>query len=191
MTGKKNIKQIIVTVSRRLLLIILGLLLGISVYLANARSLIRNDLPMPFGTGIAVVLSGSMEPKLQVGDLIIVREVESYSVGDIVVYRAPRELIVHRIVEIDGDSIITQGDANNSPDEAIDKSDIFGVVVSNIPLLGSVINAIRTPIGIVVLLVLSFALIELSFNKHKKNDDKNIEELRQEIQRLKDQQYKK
>ena len=57
---------------RVLLLAVCGLVLGLNIYSANAKSLVGNHLPMPFGYGAAVVLSGSMEPTLSVGDLILV-----------------------------------------------------------------------------------------------------------------------
>ena len=53
---------------RLLLLILCGLILGVNVYLANANSLVGNQLPTPFGYGAAVVLSGSMEPEFSKGD---------------------------------------------------------------------------------------------------------------------------
>ena len=45
--------------------------MGINVYLWNASSLAGNAMPMPFGFGMAVVLSGSMEPVLSVNDLLL------------------------------------------------------------------------------------------------------------------------
>ena len=70
---------------RLLLLILCGLVIGVNMYLANANSLVGNQLPMPFGYGAAVVLSGSMEPEFSEGDLIFVKETESYKQNDIVV----------------------------------------------------------------------------------------------------------
>ena len=70
--------------------IILGLIavgIGVNVFLLNATRLTGNAVPMPFGFGMSVVLSGSMEPALSVGDLLIVREQEAYEIGDIVVYQ--------------------------------------------------------------------------------------------------------
>ena len=69
--GKFKIK--IKDVLRWLLIVVCGLILGVNVYLANANSLVGNQLPMPFGYGAAVVLSGSMEPEFSEGDLIIVK----------------------------------------------------------------------------------------------------------------------
>ena len=55
-----NVKNLI----RIIVLVVCGTVLGVNVYLANANSLIGNKLPMPFGCGAAVVLSGSMEPEM-------------------------------------------------------------------------------------------------------------------------------
>ena len=54
----------------------------------NAKNLVGNNLPMPFGYGAAVVLSGSMEPAFSKGDLIIVKETDEYGLNDIVVFES-------------------------------------------------------------------------------------------------------
>ena len=120
----KKFKNII----RICLLIICGLFLGINIYLANSHKVIGNELPMPFGFGAAVVLSGSMAPQLSVNDLIIVKPDDKYIVGNIVVYQDKSSLIVHRIVDIDENIITTKGDANYSADKPIDISAIKGEV---------------------------------------------------------------
>ena len=73
---KKKIKQN--AIWRHILLVICGLLLGINIYLTNAYNLLGNKLPMPFGYGTAVVLSGSMEPTFSKDDLIIVKKKDRY-----------------------------------------------------------------------------------------------------------------
>lgn len=62
------------TALRMLTLLILGVFLGVRFYVWNAQSLTGNAVPMPFGIGASVVLSGSMEPALSVGDLLIFTE---------------------------------------------------------------------------------------------------------------------
>lgn len=170
---------------RRLALVVLGLLLGINAYLANARGLGGNQLPMPFGTGFAVVLSGSMEPTLHVNDLLVVRRSDQYNVGDIVVYQSGYELIVHRVIAADGDTLVTRGDANNAADPPIDVSAVKGVVAARVPVLGTVVSALKTPTGILVLLVCAFGLIELSYRRQKDADDRDLEAIKAEIRRLK------
>lgn len=186
---KKRIKQN--AIWRHVLLVICGLLLGINIYLTNAYNLLGNKLPMPFGYGAAVVLSGSMEPIFSKDDLIFVKKTDNINIGDIVVYQSNDSLVVHRVVSIDGDMVVTKGDANNIEDSSFDKSAIKGVVVGCVPKLGIVVNAIKTPSGTVVVLLCAFMMIELSFRKQKKSDDKRIEEIKAEIRRLKEEKEDK
>ena len=58
----KDKRKLFINILRTVLLIICGTLIGVNVYLINAKTLAGNDLPMPFGYGAAVVLSGSLEP---------------------------------------------------------------------------------------------------------------------------------
>ena len=95
----KNKKM--VSALRLLLLILCGLVLGVNVYLLNANSLVGNQLPMPFGYGAAVVLSGSMEPVFSAGDLIVVKDTDNFELKDIVVFQDGNSLVIHRIVEME------------------------------------------------------------------------------------------
>ncbi len=173
---------------RRIVLAVLGILLGLNVYLANARNLAGNSLPMPFGFGAAVVLSGSMEPTLSVNDVIFVRESESYNINDIVVYDSGREMIVHRIIEQNGDTLTTKGDANNISDEPISAEAVKGKVVFSIPYAGTVVKALRSPVGMIVILLTAVLLTEGSFRRKKDSDESRIEEIKEEIRRLKAEQ---
>ena len=183
----KNKKKILHSAFfRRVLLAVLGVILGINLYMTNARGVLGNQLPMPFGYGIANVLSGSMEPIFSKGALLLVKETDQIEVGDIVVYQADRELIVHRIVEIDGDTVVTQGDANNVADEPFDRAEIKGKVLGWVPGLGAVVTVLKTPLGIILTLVLAFLLIEASFRKQREADDLELEAIKEEIRRLKE-----
>ena len=173
---------------RRLALAALGVLVGINVYLANARNLAGNKLPMPFGFGAAVVLSGSMEPTLSENDVIFVRESKSYGIDDIVVYDSGRELIVHKIIEKNGDTIITKGDANNTPDDPVSIKEVKGKVVFSIPYVGVAIKALRSPAGVIVIILAAVLLTEGSFRRKKERDENRIEEIKEEIRQLKAEQ---
>ena len=175
------------SILRHILLVILGLVLGVNLYLANARGVVGNQMPMPFGTGAAVVMSGSMEPTLSKGDLIFVRKAEELHTGDIVVYQSDNMLVVHRIITLYGDTVVTQGDANNAADDPIDVSQVKGVVRFHVPYVGTVLEAIKTPMGTLVTLLLAFALVELSFRRQKEKDNEDLEQVKAEIRRLKDE----
>lgn len=172
---------------RRIFLIIIGTILGLNVYFANANGIVGNKLPMPFGYGVANVLSGSMEPTFSKGSLLIVKETKDVKQGDIIVYQSGSELIVHRVVDVKQDLITTRGDANNIADPQFEKTQIKGVVILWIPVLGSIINALKTPVGIIVILICAFLLVEGTFQKQKENDDAQLEAIKEEIRRLKEE----
>ena len=173
-------------VFRWILLIICGAVLGVNIYSANANSLVRNQLPMPFGYGMAVVLSGSMEPTFSKGDLIIVKESSSFKENQIVVFEDASSLVVHRIVSIDGEQVITKGDANNAEDEPIDSSRIKGEMIFFIPYAGTVVKFIKTPLGTVLMIALAILLLEVPRRKEKQKDDEELEKIKEEIRKLKD-----
>ena len=191
------------TVVRIFLLTLAALIIGLNVYTINASRLAGDAVPMPFGVGAAVVLSGSMEPALSVGDLLIVTREESYGIGDIVVYQDGSTAITHRIVgmeeaEVDSPSpegsqpavelrITTQGDANDTPDDPISPTQIKGRVAFSIPLVGYIVNVIKTPIGTLLILAAALFLLERSFRLDKKRDDDQLEEIRRQIEELKKQ----
>ena len=195
MKSKKRIKIIL----RTALLSLAALIVGLNVYSWNASRIAGDLVPMPMGVGATVVLSGSMEPTLSTGDLLIIAERDSYAVDDVVVFQANRMAVVHRIVELydetvpgeEGDEIqtmvITQGDANNTPDDPIQITQIKGVVVFRVPFVGYVINVINTPVGTILILALAIFLLERSFRKEREQDRDKMEEIRREIDKLKQQ----
>jgi signal peptidase len=158
--------------------------LGVNLYLWNAKSLMGNSLPMPFGYGAAVVLSGSMEPTIRIDDLILVAQQEDYQVDDIVVYQNGSMLVVHRIIELQPDTVITRGDANNTADEPFGVQLIKGKVVTVVPLVGHLIWALKTPIGTASLVIAALLLMELSFRSERKAKAAQQEKLKAEIRQL-------
>ncbi len=173
---------------RTALLILVSLVLGVNLYLWNAQSLSGNALPMPFGYGAAVVLSGSMEPTIMTNDLILVKAQESYGVDDIVVYQSGSVLVVHRIVETDGETVVTRGDANNAADEPIRAETIKGRVLGHVSGVGAAVRLIKTPAVSVALLVCAVLLVELPYLNRKKKDSEELEKIKAEIRKLREEQ---
>ena len=112
---------------RRFVMTILGLVLGTGMYMICAERVLKDPFPMPFGIGFANVVSGSMEPALKKGTLVLVRKKADAEIGDIVVYQSGESIIVHRIISAEGDQVITKGDANETEDIPIKRSQIKGV----------------------------------------------------------------
>ena len=181
------------SVGRYLILGLLALAIGVNVFILNASHLTGNAVPMPFGVGASVVLSGSMEPALSVGDLLVFCEHKHYEEGDVVVYQSGRTPVVHRIVELDGETVITRGDANNAPDEPFGTAMIKGKVIASIPVVGYLIWALKTPVGTILTLAAAVLLMEMSYRKErqaKKNEQDKIKaEIRQLMKELDEQKH--
>lgn len=176
------------SIGRRILLVLIGLIIGGNIYFANANGIVGNQLPMPFGYGLANVLSGSMEPTFSKGTLLFVKDTKNVKEGDIIVYQSEQELIVHRIIAIKDKEIITQGDANNVADQPFDKTQIKGKVIGWIPVLGSIAAILKTPIAMIAIIILALLLIEGSFRAQRDADDQELEAIKAEIRRLKEEQ---
>lgn len=118
-----------------------------------------------------VVLSGSMAPLLQPGDVIFVREVapDSLMAGDVVTFRAhaaSSTLITHRVIErLDEGGVVryrTQGDANEDPDPFVVRQDmVVGAHLYTIPAWGLLIDAVRSTAGYVLFVLLPASAIIL------------------------------
>ena len=176
------------TILRTLLIIFVSLVVGFNLYTWNAQSLMGNALPMPFGYGAAVVLTGSMEPTISANDLILVAEKPVYAEDEIVVYQSGNILVVHRILDITDGMVTTKGDANNTSDAPVELSAVKGKVVGVIPGMGSVMKILKTPTATVILLAGAVVLMEASFRKEKKKGDDQLEKIKEEIRKLKDEQ---
>ena len=181
-------KQKLKTFGRIILLFIISLVIGIRLYSWNAQTLTGNTMPMPFDWGFSVVLSGSMEPTLSVNDLVFVHEQNSYETDDIVVYQDGNMLVIHRIIAVDGDEIVTKGDANNVADEPISASAIKGKAVLHIPFIGALIRFLKTSVGFIMIIAAAIALFELPHLQERKKAAEEQERIKEEIKRLKDGQ---
>ena len=181
---KKFFKSRIV---RYVILGVLAVVIGVNVFSLNAAHLTGNAVPMPFGIGASVVLSGSMEPALSVGDLLIVAEKESYEVNDIVVYQSGSLPVVHRVMEIDQETVTTKGDANNANDDPFPVTAIKGKVILAVPLAGYVVWMLKSPVAIIIMLGAAIMLVEWSFRSGKAEKEAEKDKIKAEIRALMDE----
>ena len=173
------------TVFRTILIAIAAAVVGLNLYMINASRLAGDAVPMPFGVGAAVVLSGSMEPEFSAGDLLFVKQSDNYKVDDVVVFQDGRIAVTHRIISMTENEVITKGDANNVEDDPITLDRIKGKVVLVIPFVGHLVNAIKTPAGTIVILALAIFLLERSFHAERRRDNEELDAIRAEIEKLK------
>ena len=110
------------------------------------------------------VLTGSMEPAVKKGSLIVNKWIEDRDIrkGDIVTFRKPTErnvFITHRIEKVKKTEPLyrfhTKGDANEASDFwEITQANIEGKVIFTIPFLGYLIEFFKTPVGFILVVVL-------------------------------------
>lgn len=170
---------------RIFLYLVISLAIGIAIYLFNAKVILGNAMPTPFGYGIGVVVSGSMEPELSIDDVIIVRKTDDYIVGDVVVYQHRNVLVVHEIISVEKEYVVTKGIANDIDDGPIKISEIKGEVIKVYEGAGSTINFLQSPSGAILIISLALLLLILSCQSEKKEEQKEINKLKEEINKLK------
>lgn len=121
-----------------------------------------------FGVEMKAVLTGSMEPELPVGSLIVITpiEYENIKVGDDITYVFDEKLtlVTHRVIKKDDSTkkVTTQGIANNTADAPVSNDNIVGKVVFSIPLLGYLIIWTSTLQGKIIAVIIIVALVAVS-----------------------------
>lgn len=159
-----------------ILKIIYWVLLLFVVVVAVVPVLSSIEGPVPFR--FYAVQTGSMEPAIKVGDLILVKEEEEYKQGDVITFRGgtgdSQKTITHRIEKVNEDgTFITKGDANSAADiDLVKEEDIIGRYFFRIPLLGYPINFARTPVGFLGLIAVPAVIIGYEEAKKIKDEIK-------------------
>lgn len=140
-------KQII----QKIFLIIIIFILLFTLY---SKFILKEELIKLYNTAILVVLTGSMEPTIKSGEMIIIKEQADYNVDDIVTYKEDRNFFVtHRIINKYEDKYETKGDNNNLIDEPIDKDQIEGKVIYHSKVCGFFILYLLKPITLIVIII--------------------------------------
>ncbi|MCC5910824.1 MAG: signal peptidase I [Clostridiaceae bacterium] len=147
-----------------IILLVIMVILGISTIQARRNP---NQIPSVMGFSPMSVLSGSMRPMLDPGDMIITKRptIENIDIGDVITYRVgANTLVTHRVIDIiiedDGVRFQTQGDANNTIDQSlVAPEEIVGTYVFRIPQGGYIANFARSPFGFILLILLPVALL--------------------------------
>jgi len=182
MSTKQKVFKYLGIAGNVLFYLLLIALLLFSISNLSVRS--EKDLPSIFGKGFVSILSGSMEgdekDNFPTGSLVFIdmlsdQQKDNLEVGQIVVFydNVQRIHIIHRIKQITGDTVITQGDVNanmhghfdgtnfnpNMQLEASNKKDVIGLYTGHITGVGSFIQEVRTPNGLLLWVVLPLFIL--------------------------------
>ncbi len=172
------------------------LLVNLSImFQANTN---KDKIPSVFGYKPFIVLSGSMETDIRVGDLIITKKVDptTLKIGDVIAFRDPENTVTtHRIIEEvtcqTGVCFITKGDNNSSQDQQlVELDDVEGIYIARIPAVGNMLKSLSEPATIIIVVLAITVVFAVAFMlSNKKNmSQEQLEFL--EYKRKKEQEEK-
>ena len=140
---------------------------GLALTILLMTAAILTFLGPRFGWRLDAVYSGSMEPELNVGGIVITRPVaaEYIAVGDIITFYCPlnEKLTSHRVIAVEENSssqFRTKGDANEDADPfVVPAENVVGKVCFHIPYLGYATQFVKTPLVLLLTLGLPGLII--------------------------------
>ena len=166
----------------RVMLILLAAVLAITAgTLAYDKFVEKSKIPSVFGYSVLVIASPSMTGAIEAGDAIIIKNSNSYAVGDVITYFPADESfsVTHRIVRMEGDKFYTKGDANQSEDpDPVLIEQIAGKVTVKLDKVGYFIEWLKSPVGIIfaaTFLVLLIMMIVIEDKRRGKTDSADPE----------------
>jgi len=174
-------------------LLVLVLVVNVTIIL---KSYIYPDrVPDFLGYKPFIVLSGSMEPAIQAGDLIITKVIEPEKVaeGDIIAFQAEKNTIVtHRVTDVrteEGLSFLTRGDANTGADaKAVGVGELEGIYLCRLAGVGNFAMFLQTPLGMLLFVITPLCLFILydvvSRNRRSRAERSRAAELEAELAAL-------
>ncbi|MEL7567806.1 MAG: signal peptidase I [Dehalobacterium sp.] len=176
--------------------VVLSFIFIINLTLILKSYIYPDKVPDFMGYKPFIVLSGSMEPVIMTGDLIITKEIvpENIVVGDVISFRVDKDVVVsHRVTEIQtegGLSFLTKGDANVGMDATnVLPESIEGVYIWRAGGLGRFAMFLQTPIGMLLFVVTPLCLFIIydivSRNRRNKKKSQREAELEAELAALK------
>lgn len=170
--------------------------------------LVRGETPSLFGYRVLHIVTGSMEPTLEIGGNVIIKSVDpaTLEVGDIITFQSRDAQIygqanTHRIIEIhqgeDGNlSFVTKGDANPREDILqVAASDVYGKVVfytNAIKWFSMFFDFLHTRAGFVTVIILPLMLVTYFYVKdfvrqvNETIKEQALKELEEEQEKLKE-----
>ena len=129
--------------------------------------LVTSLIPVPGNLEVKIVQSGSMEPSIKTGALVILKPSSEYHIGDVIMFGEDTKTKVpttHRIVADEVRSGVfyytTKGDANEDPDpQQVAQTEVIGKVLFSIPYLGYVLDFAKKPLGFALLIGVPAAIV--------------------------------
>ena len=144
----------------------------------------KNNL---FGYGVYTIITKSMEPVYEVGDMLIAHKVplEELKIDDDIVYEGKEgtfkdKIVTHRIIKINGSKIQTQGINNTAPDPEITYEQVIGKVMFKFTVLSLFSKLMNDSVLFYFIVFIPFTIILFFDIIGIVNDKKALEEEKEE-----------
>lgn len=145
-----------------------------------------------FNYRMFTVISGSMEPKYVIGDVLIAKKVNAskIKIGDAITYEGTKggfrgKVITHEVIEVEKDEngkylFRAKGLANLVEDPVVSESQLYGKVIYKSVILSTIYRIVATNIGFYIFIIIPMVFIIGSeiLSTLLKKEEKKREELK-------------
>lgn len=196
----------ILTIIGTILCVILIPILIINITLIAKSFINEDEVPSIGGTLPLIVLTDSMYPEIESGDLIICHtaEAKDIKVNDIISFFDPAgngtSIVTHRVIEIveeNGEIFFrTRGDYNNTEDkELVPAENLVGVYKTRIAGAGHIAMFMQSTAGLIICVVLPIILLVgydiIRRRIYEKNNKQDTDALLAELEALRAEKAEK
>ena len=162
------------------------IILIVLIYNYVQTKILKKDYCNFLGYTAFKVVSGSMADTINIGDIVIVKIEKNYverveninikieknkeniNINDIIVFKQDEYIITHRVIKIDRDKILTKGDANNTEDKTIERSQIIGKVTKVFPNINTWKKVFTSP-TVLTSIIITVILFAIAFSVEDNN----------------------
>lgn len=124
----KILKKIIL-IMLDILIVFISILVIIAITYVFQTKILHKKYADVLGFTAFKVITGSMADTINIGDIVIVKINDNIKINDIIVYKDNDYFVTHRLIQENGNELVTRGDANNSEDVPISRNQVLGKVV--------------------------------------------------------------
>ncbi len=142
---------------------ILTLIMLFNIYQYLCLNVFHQKLATINGYAILEVISGSMEPTIHIGDLIIIDTKEkNIEENDIITFLDVNgSFVTHRVISLTEDEMITKGDNNNAQDPVTKKENLVGKYLFKLTGVGIIFSSLKSPFVMTMILIIGILICVL------------------------------
>ncbi len=160
---KRDYIYIITKTASNILFVLLSFIVILCIYSFISLNILSNKYVNFLSYTVFSMGSNSMAPEITTNDLILVKLTKDASKGDIITFYEDDALVTHRVIQKTSNGYVTKGDANNTEDKIVSKSNVIGKTVKILPNYGVWYKVITTP-KIIFLICITLFLFSLAFS---------------------------